>query len=209
MSLVVVKVGGSLYDLADLGPRLQRLLDQLAGANVVLFPGGGASADVVRDWHRRFNLSEDAAHWLAIQSLQMNAELLVQLLPGCRLVSGESTARSVWQCHPGPVVLSPRDELDRLEQRHPADAPPHTWDVTSDSLSAWVALCWQADVLVLVKSVPHPGAEPVTAAVRSGLVDPYFPGLAGRLPRVDWCDLRNNPAAITPWLVNGAACERR
>ena len=209
MSLVVIKVGGSLYDLADLGPRLQRLLDQLAGANVVLFPGGGASADVVRDWHRRFELSEDAAHLLAIESLQMNAELLKQLLPGCRLVRDEQLARAHWQPRSGPVILAPKQELLHLEQQQPAEAPPHTWDVTSDSLAAWVALSWQADALVMVKSVPHPGAEPVTAAVRRGLVDPYFPGLAGRLPRVDWCDLRADTVAVTPWLLNGAACESR
>ena len=38
-SLVVVKVGGSLYDLPDLGLRLRAFLhEQCAGASVILVP---------------------------------------------------------------------------------------------------------------------------------------------------------------------------
>ena len=36
---VVVKVGGSLYDLPDLGVRLRHFLDKLADADVVLVTG--------------------------------------------------------------------------------------------------------------------------------------------------------------------------
>ena len=46
--MIVVKVGGSLYDLPDLGPRLRRFLDGLDDPDRLVVPGGGAAADVVR-----------------------------------------------------------------------------------------------------------------------------------------------------------------
>lgn len=50
--LVVVKVGGSLFDLPDLGPRLRAWLKTLRTADVLLVPGGGPTADVVRSLDR-------------------------------------------------------------------------------------------------------------------------------------------------------------
>jgi 5-(aminomethyl)-3-furanmethanol phosphate kinase len=47
-----------------------------------------------------------------------------------------------------------------------ADPLPHSWDVTSDSIAAWVAGSLGARQLVLVKP---PGAERLDEAV-----DPYF-----------------------------------
>jgi hypothetical protein len=46
-----------------------------------------------------------------------------------------------------------------------ADPLPHTWDVTSDSIAAWIAGQVGAQRLVLVKP---PGA------IEGDLVDPYF-----------------------------------
>ena len=60
----VVKVGGSLFDLPGLGPCLRRWLDGLDG-DVILVPGGGPTADVVRTFDRRQVLGQEKAHWLA------------------------------------------------------------------------------------------------------------------------------------------------
>jgi aspartokinase-like uncharacterized kinase len=65
---------------------------------------------------------------------------------------------------------------------------PETWEVTSDSLAAWLAGALNADRLVLVKSAaPPPG--PVTAAElsRRGLVDPAFPGFLSESNVEAWC----------------------
>jgi aspartokinase-like uncharacterized kinase len=64
---VVVKVGGSLFDLPDLGPRLEVWLG--ARRSVVLVPGGGPTTDVVRALDRTHRLGEEAAHWLALRSI--------------------------------------------------------------------------------------------------------------------------------------------
>ena len=40
--MIVVKVGGSLFDLPDLGPRLRAFLASLADEDRLLVPGGGS-----------------------------------------------------------------------------------------------------------------------------------------------------------------------
>jgi aspartokinase-like uncharacterized kinase len=54
-----------------------------------------------------------------------------------------------------------------------ADPLPHSWEVTSDSLAAWIARALGASRLVLVKP---PDAEPST-----DLVDGYFERVRGNL----------------------------
>src|ERR1700730_10035653 len=77
--LVVVKVGGSLFDLADLGARLRAWLEPVVAGPVLLVPGGGPTADVVRAFDRLHALGEETAHWLAVRALTLNAHFLQTL----------------------------------------------------------------------------------------------------------------------------------
>jgi aspartokinase-like uncharacterized kinase len=64
-----------------------------------------------------------------------------------------------------------RGEIPVLAPSHwvrTTDPLPHVWDVTSDSIAAWVAGCAGATQLVLIKP---PGAHPSKPA---NLVDAYF-----------------------------------
>src|SRR5262245_62169186 len=78
--LAVVKVGGSLYDLPDLGRRLAAWLETLTASRILLVPGGGATADVVREFDRCHGLGETTGHELALRSLTLNAWFLAVLL---------------------------------------------------------------------------------------------------------------------------------
>jgi len=82
----------------------------------------------------------------------------------------------------GASAASPRtagrDDVAPEDAALPAD-----WRVTSDSIAAWLAERLQADELVLLKS-RLPQASDLSAAVREGYVDPYFPTAArGRTVR--------------------------
>ncbi len=199
----VLKLGGSLYDLPDLPARLRTLVALLSGEPLLIFPGGGPTADLVRAWQPRFGFDDDAAHHLAVAALDLNARLLATLCPEWSLLS-EPMTPSLRDAGPAVRILTPSRTLFRLEAEHPDIAPPSTWDVTSDSLAAWVAAAGGATELILAKSVPCPWGEPVTQAMQRGLVDPYFPGIAGRLPRVSWNDFRRDPLQVTAWLEDGA-----
>lgn len=166
---LVVKVGGSLYDLPDLGPRLQRWLGTFPTRNVLLVPGGGFTTDWVRELDRCHHLGEERSHWLALQALSLNAHFLAMLLPGSRVVGDVEEAK---------VKLEGLSILDAyhfacVDEKN-AERLPHLWEVTSDSIAARVAAVAQARELILLKSVTLPADMTWTKAAELSHVDPYF-----------------------------------
>jgi 5-(aminomethyl)-3-furanmethanol phosphate kinase len=132
--LTVVKVGGGIGD--DALPGVCAALGRRGSLLVV--PGGGRFADAVREADRRFGLSDETAHRMAILGMEQFGHLLGDLIPGAELCSklDSITGR--------PSVLLPAGL--------PLDLPA-SWDVTSDSIAAWVARKVGAGRLVLVKAV--------------------------------------------------------
>ncbi|MDP1796913.1 MAG: hypothetical protein Q8K78_05510 [Planctomycetaceae bacterium] len=197
MPTVVLKIGGSLFDLPDLGARLGTLVNQHRQHRFLLFPGGGAAADLVREWQPRFGWTDAEAHDLAIAALDFNAALLAKVLPTGCVVYDHLDAEAAWQRGDQPI-LAPSRFLGNEERCAPPAALPHTWEVTSDSLAAWTAWRWPADEVWLGKSVPCPHEDAVNAAV-GGDIDPYFARLGERRPPVRWCSLRNEHPQVEAW----------
>jgi aspartokinase-like uncharacterized kinase len=171
---VVVKIGGSLFDLPDLGPRLSRWLRPIEDARVVLVPGGGPAAEVIRAYDRSHHLGEQASHWLALRMLQVNAHFLADLLAGAVIVTSPRE----------PVSLAMIDAyaFAREDETQPGRLP-HTWSVTSDSVAARVACVAEARELVLLKSVAWSGSDWQAAACQ-GSVDAYFPQVLRQRPEL-------------------------
>ena len=155
--MIVVKVGGSLYDHPRLGPGLRAYLDSLAPEPVLLIPGGGPFADAVRQLDATHRLGEEAAHWLALRALGPAAAFLEAVAPGFRVLD----------C----FAFAAEDEAR-------PDHLPHSWAVTTDSLAARAAVVHRADRLVLLKSTDIPSGTPWEQAAANGWVDPHFPQLA-------------------------------
>jgi aspartokinase-like uncharacterized kinase len=168
---VVVKVGGSLFDLPDLGPRLRRWLATLDTQSILLLPGGGLTANAVRELDRCHHLGEEASHWLALRGLSLNARFLAALLPNGFVVEGWDGCLPQW----GRGMLPILDALAFAEADEPeAGSLPHCWDVTSDAVAARAAAVGGARRLVLLKSVDVPDGLTWADAAECGLVDPFF-----------------------------------
>jgi aspartokinase-like uncharacterized kinase len=181
--VIVAKVGGSLYDLDDLGPRLWGWLCETDGP-VVLVAGGGPTADLVRGLDRRHRLGDAVAHDLALRAMTLNAHFLAAVL-------GAAGAGPVPVCDPPAGRLALLDaHAFWLRDR----ALPESWDATSDALAARAAAVLEADELVLLKSVSLPEPVDWDAAARAGHVDLLFSGLARALPRVRVVNLRAGSA---------------
>ncbi len=166
--LVVVKVGGSLFDLPDLGPRLRAWLGRLDAGRVLLVPGGGPTADVVRTFDRLHALGDETSHWLAIRALTVNAHFLQALLPGAIMVRDPHCARE----HRAVCVLDPYPFL-QVDEGRPG-CLPHRWEVTSDAIAARAAAVSGARRLILLKSVTVPAGMSWEEAGARGLVDRWF-----------------------------------
>jgi aspartokinase-like uncharacterized kinase len=170
MRPTVIKVGGSLYDLPDLGPRLLRFLEGQRAP--LLVPGGGPTAEVVRAFDRDQGLGEEKGHWLALRALSLNAHFLADLLLGrAEVVSCLDDCLCVWE--KGRIPILDAHAFIAGDEGCPG-CLPHCWEATSDSVAARVAVLCGVRELILLKSVTVPAALPWAEAGRRGMVDAVF-----------------------------------
>jgi 5-(aminomethyl)-3-furanmethanol phosphate kinase len=187
--VAVVKVGGSLYDLPDLGFRLRRwLAEHFADDHVILVPGGGGTAAVIRDLDRRHGLGEETSHWLALRALGLNAHFLAALLPPAWVAGKIEALGAAWEKN--RLAVLDVHEFARDDEDRPGHLP-HDWTVTSDALAARVAMVVEARHLVLLKSTTIPPSMDWTEVGRLGVVDERFAEV-----------LREAPAALRVSAVN-------
>jgi aspartokinase-like uncharacterized kinase len=202
--LTVVKVGGGLR-----GDDALRALCATLGAlgerhPLLVVPGGGPFADAVRDADRRFALSADASHRMAILGMEQFGWLLSELIPGA-----ERQAALVHPSAGRATVLLPAAP--------PLDALPASWDVTSDSIAAWVAASLGAGRLVLVKDVDGlfaewpAGGTPLErlsvaelATLRPGGVDAHLPKVLEHAGFETWVIGGRDPGRLVELLDRGA-----
>jgi 5-(aminomethyl)-3-furanmethanol phosphate kinase len=169
---LAVKVGGSLYDLPNLGGRLRSWLDAQSSRQVLLIPGGGAAADLVRQADALDHLGEERCHWLALRSLQLTAHLLAARLDGGQVIGEIEHRHQAWQKGHIPILDM---YAFALEDEARADHLAHQWAVSSDSLAARAAVVARMDELILLKSCDLPAGCDWTEAARRGVVDSALP----------------------------------
>jgi len=173
---VIVKIGGSLFDLPYLGAHLVRYLAKLNTSDVLVVPGGGSTTDLVRSWDRTFQLGEERSHWLALRGLALSAHFLASLLPRADVIAQLEDRLALAAAGVTPIV--DMYAWARADEASP-DHLPHSWDVTSDSLAVRLALVSEAAELIVLKSVDFSGQDWQQAAA-ADIVDPFFPEIMER-----------------------------
>ncbi|MBT0160484.1 hypothetical protein G4O51_10935 [Candidatus Bathyarchaeota archaeon A05DMB-2] len=143
----IIKVGGSLAEEPEALRALCSKLSELAKRHtLVVVPGGGKFADTVRDVDQRFSLPCDVSHRMAILGMDQFGLLLSAVTP-VSIVSrtpddleGISSMGKVSIFLPSHMML----KEDPLE---------NSWDVTSDSIAAYIAKRLGAAKIILVTDV--------------------------------------------------------
>jgi aspartokinase-like uncharacterized kinase len=206
----VIKVGGSLADNTQHAARntqhttragLEQLCQTIAELGqryrLLVVPGGGPFADTVRAAYRRYRLSETTAHCMAILAMDQYGYLLADLIPAAEPVVSLMAMHRV--CDAGRVPVLIPSELVLY-----ADPLPHSWDVTSDSIAAWLAGLVRPDRLVLLKDVDglyvtDPAQSPTRKLVAEVPIDELsrYPGVDATLGQVlaYW--------RVETWVING------
>lgn len=190
---VVFKLGGSLLTLPDLADRLRAVWAMWPGASILTVVGGGTAADVVRDWDATHGLGEEAAHWLAIEALELSARFMLHLVPELRFVRSQGQMQAAFYAG-HPALLCAKCFVKWLDGQ--ANALPHVWEVTTDSIAAAVTRKWQGQELVLLKSCDAPASSAPNGLqqfVAEGGVDSYFPQAIEGVPKISWVNLRRAP----------------
>ena len=163
----VVKVGGSLLG----SPELERwlgLFTKFSDGNIILVPGGGIFADAVRDAQKVSKISEACAHKLAVLAMDQFGLIMANMNSDLAVARTEMEIdERTWQHRcivwlPSQMVLAD-------------DSIPKSWDVTSDSIAAWLAGKVGAQQLILVKSNKPDGPElSLRMMQESGIIDEAF-----------------------------------
>ncbi len=166
--LQVVKLGGSLLDAPDALRRWLRPIAE-AGGKVVVVPGGGPFADAVRMAQQRTGIDDRTAHRMALLAMEQYGHLLASLAPSLAMADTLGSLREALRCRRVPVWMPARMVVD-------ADGIDESWQVTSDSLAAWLAHELGASTLWLVKSCSVAAQDPQRLA-DLGVVDVAFPRL--------------------------------
>ncbi|HWZ59511.1 MAG TPA: hypothetical protein VNW46_11105 [Gemmatimonadaceae bacterium] len=146
----VIKVGGALLDAPDAFAWIIKELEAVPrDGSVLIVPGGGPFADMVRAVDRKFGLGDSTAHWAAVLAMDQYAWILADKVPRSTVVED--------------LIVNPPDTLPIFApyawlRAH--DSLPHSWTVTGDSIAAFIAWSAGARRLLLVKLAPS--------------TDPYF-----------------------------------
>jgi len=169
----VVKIGGSLLGSPEL-PRWLDTLVKISDGKVLIVPGGSVFADAVREAQAISQVNDAVAHHLALLAMDQFGLLLAGMNPGLVTASSElEIAERGWQ-HRGIVWLPSRMVM--------ADENiPKIWQVTSDSLSAWIANKIGSEHLVLVKSkalAAYTSSVAMQTLIADEVIDNAFTGFS-------------------------------
>jgi 5-(aminomethyl)-3-furanmethanol phosphate kinase len=169
--------GGSLLSIVKLGgsyafsTHLDGWLGALAGCagHVVVVPGGGPFADAVRVAQPQMGFDDHAAHRMALLAMDQYGCALASRGAGLTVAPSLAAIRRAVSEGRVPIWSPTRMVLD-------AKDIPASWDVTADSLAAWIAGKLRAKRVLLVKQVETP-LESIRAddLVGRGIIDPAFP----------------------------------
>jgi aspartokinase-like uncharacterized kinase len=165
-SPTVVKLGGSFA----FSPRLRDWIAAIAACagRTVVVPGGGPFADAVRSAQAPMGFDDRAAHRLGLLAMEQYGCAIASLDRRLSLADSPELIHQDLADGKVPVWLPARMALGdgRI---------PESWDVTSDSLAAWLAGTIGAARLLLVKHVAvKEKAAPAGDLVARGIVDRAF-----------------------------------
>jgi len=147
LDATVVKVGGSLALRSKKLKSLCAALSEVSKEHkLVLLPGGGEFADIVRKADKRFGLSAEASHHMAILGMDQYGFLLSDLTRDSCVVCQLENVQKVLDMNKLPIFLP----SNLLLKEDPLE---NSWNVTSDSIAAHIASQLQVNRVILVTDV--------------------------------------------------------
>jgi aspartokinase-like uncharacterized kinase len=147
MNATVVKVGGSLSLYPEKLKTLCLKISEISKEQkLIVVPGGGEFADVVRSLDKSFNLSCSTSHGMAILGMDQYGMLLSDLMPGSITTHKLEEIKYFFDLNKLPIFL-PSNLLLR------EDPLENSWAVTSDSIAVYIAGRLQVNKVLLVTDV--------------------------------------------------------
>lgn len=142
----VLKVGGSLAEDPNSLTNLCQELTLLAkNHSIFIVPGGGKFADAIRKLEETYSLSDMVAHKMAILAMDQYGLFLSDITPDSNV---SYLLEEISNIMNGKLPIFLPSQLMLRE-----DSLEKSWDVTSDTIAAYIAGKVNAQKLVLVTDV--------------------------------------------------------
>lgn len=147
MNAAVVKVGSSLATCPEKLRNLCLKISEISKEHkLIVVPGGGEFADVVRRLDKRFHLSCNTSHRMAILGMDQYGMLLSDLTPFSVTTDKLEEIKYLLDINKLPIFLP----SNLLLQEDPLE---NSWAVTSDSIAVYLAGKLQVTKVLLVTDV--------------------------------------------------------
>lgn len=145
---VIIKIGGKILenfeDLNSTISQLTQLYDKGRIQKIILIPGGGSLANFVRKMYSELKFTEELGHWMGVISMNYNGIELGKKFPEFDVIEDINNLKKL---HKSLCIFLPYrflKEIDRL---------PHSWDVTSDSITLFLAKELEIPHCFLIKDI--------------------------------------------------------
>ena len=142
------KISGKILDnskyLINTIAQLTQLFEDKIIEKIIIIPGGGKLANLIRNLYYEFNLDDELAHWMAVYAINFNGLELSKKFP--HLKETEKFAELDKEINTISIFL-PYNYLKK------EDKIPHSWDVTSDSIALYLASEFNLNECYLIKDV--------------------------------------------------------
>ena len=150
---IIVKIGGKILEdkenLQSTIAQLRELLKKKIVQNVLIIPGGGSLANFVRKIDAKLNIGDDLSHWMAILAMDYNGMELSKKISSIDYINdfkllqqliNEKQKRQI-------LIFGPFNYL------YKEDILPHSWEVTSDSITLLLANRLKLNTCYLIKDL--------------------------------------------------------
>ncbi|MEJ2249529.1 MAG: hypothetical protein P8Y70_11450 [Candidatus Lokiarchaeota archaeon] len=155
MNVIVVKISGSILENEkNLDIVLDQLKEVLNNLNtlkcILIIPGGGSYANFIRKIDHRISLEKDLSHWEAIYAMEYNATQILKKFPNLFSINKPEQLLDILGGNKNKKFLSIFLPFEYLYEK---DELPHEWNVTSDSVTAYIAYKLGISQCFLIKNV--------------------------------------------------------
>lgn len=133
----VVKIGGSLFP-----NHAMELAKQLRNTNSVIILGGGEFANLIREYDDELSFSKETTHWTAIDCMDIMAKLVSDKVESTKLTYSIEKVNKISDEGFTPIFAV----SEFLKNEDPFDC---SWDVTSDSIAAYISHLLNAKLLII------------------------------------------------------------
>ena len=133
----VVKIGGSLFPNHAI-----ELANKLENTNSCIVLGGGEFANLIRKYNDEIGFSDEVNHWTAIDCMDIIAKLVNDKVDSAKLAYSIDEVCEISDDGFTPIFVVSKFLRD-------VDPFECSWDVTSDSIAAYVSHLLNANLLIV------------------------------------------------------------